>query len=54
MDKSRMAIPASFLGSIIGFVLVSTSLSFSFYLLVPVALFLIINPIITTTLLPNK
>ncbi len=54
MDKSRWAIPSSFIASIIGIVLASSSISFNLYFLVPVVLFLIINPIITTTLLPNK
>lgn len=54
MDKSRLAIYSSFIGSIIGIIITYYTLSLNSLLAMPLILFLILNPIITTTLLQNK
>lgn len=54
MDKSRLAIYSSFIGSIMGIIITYYTLSLNSLLAMPLILFLILNPIITTTLLQNK
>lgn len=54
MDQSRFAIAASFLGSLIGMVILFYFITLNFSLSLPIVLFLILNPIITTILLQTK
>jgi sterol desaturase/sphingolipid hydroxylase (fatty acid hydroxylase superfamily) len=54
MDQSRFAIAASFLGSLIGMVILFYFITLNFSLALPIVLFLILNPIITTILLQTK
>lgn len=54
MDQSSLAIPSSFLGSIIGISILLYPLPMSLYLMTPLVIFLIINPIITISLLQTK
>lgn len=54
MDQSKFAIAASFLGSLIGMVILFYFITLNFSLSLPIVLFLILNPIITTILLQTK